>query len=94
MQKKAQTKTANRVLMMTEHQDLRTNTITVSLIRANYKPLVGSPTALSKKSAIIRQLSKKMAMRLAMLVIIESLGNVQKQIEIKQPIVEEMACAA
>ena len=95
MKKNTHTKTAGRIVMMMEHQDLKNHVITVSLLRAGKKTLIGSPVALSKKPEVIRQLSKKMAMRLAMLVVIESSDNVQRQrMLVQQPILKKIACAA
>ena len=92
---KKTTKTASRILMMTEHQNLKNHTITVSLVRANKKPLVGSPLVLSQKTEVIRNLSKEMAMRLGMLAAIESSDNLRLQrSQLNQPALRSVPCAA
>ena len=88
-------KTAGRILMMTEYQNLKNNTITVSLVRMGKKPLVGSPLVLSKKPEVVRNLSKKMAIRLGMLAAIESHENLKLQrSQLNQPVLRSIPCAA
>ena len=95
MKKNTHTKTAGRIVMMMEHQDLKNHVITVSLLRAGKKTLIGSPVALSKKPEVIRQLSKKMAIRLGMLAMIESSENMKKQrLQMQQAVLKKIARAA
>ena len=89
------TKNAGRIVMMTEYQNLKTNSITVSLVRIDKKPLVGSPLTLSTKPEVVRHLSKKMAIRLGALAAIESNENLKLQrSQLNQSILRSIPCAA